>query len=74
MLPDEFGTGRRDTQFAAANPRAKVPVLLTNCGTPIFESTVILGSIEEKWPKPPLLPATPLARAQARMTEEVCDT
>ena len=74
MLPDDSGTGRRDTEFAAANPRAEVPVLLTNCGTPIFGSTVILGSIEEKWPKPPLLPATPLARAQARMTEEVCDT
>jgi len=74
VLPDDFGTGRRDTAFAAANPRCEVPVLLTDDGTPIFESTVILEYIEERWPEPPLLPQTPLARAAARMTEEVCDT
>ena len=73
-LPDDFGTGRRDTAFAAANPRNEVPVLLPDGKTPIFESTVILEYIEERWPEPRLLPADPLARAYARMTEEVCDT
>ncbi len=72
--PDDFGTGRRDTAFAAANPRGEVPVLLPDASTPIFDSTVILEYIEDCWPEPPLLPADPLARAQARMTEEVCDT
>ena len=74
MLPDDFGTGRRDTAFATANPRGEVPVLLLDDKTPIFESTVILEYIEERWPEPSLLPADPLARAYARMTEEVCDT
>jgi len=74
MLPDDFGTGRRDTAFAAANPRSEVPVLLPEGATPIFESTVILEYIEERWPAPPLLPADPASRAQARMIEEVCDT
>jgi RNA polymerase-associated protein len=73
-LPDAFGTGRRDTEFAAVNPRNEVPVLLPDGKTPIFESTVILEYIEERWPEPRLLPADPLARAHARMTEEVCDT
>jgi RNA polymerase-associated protein len=74
LLPDDFGTGRRDTAFAAANPRSEVPVLLPDDTTPIFESTVILEYIEERWPEPPLLPADPASRAQARMIEEICDT
>ncbi len=49
MLPDGFGTGRRDTDFAAANPRGEVPVLLPDGGMPIFESTVILEYIEDRW-------------------------
>jgi RNA polymerase-associated protein len=73
-LPDDFGTGRQDTAFAAANPRAEVPVLLLDDGQSIFESTAILEYIEDRWPEPPLLAANPLARAEARMTEEVCDT
>ena len=73
-LPDDFGTGRRDTAFADANPRGEVPVLLPDGEAPIFESTVILEYIEDRWPEPPLLPAAPAARAAARMTEEVCDT
>lgn len=73
VLPDGFGTGRQDTPFAAANPRTEVPVLIDG-ETSIFESTVILEYIEERWPEPPLLPAEPAERAKARLTEEVCDT
>ncbi|AWN47284.1 glutathione S-transferase family protein [Methylobacterium terrae] len=72
-LPETFGTGRTDGPFAAANPRAEVPVLVDG-EVRIFESTVILEYVEERWPEPPLLPRDPAARAQARMTEEVCDT
>ena len=72
-LPETFGTGRDDGPFATANPRAEVPVLIDG-DLRLFESTVILEYIEERWPKPALLPRDPAARAQARLTEEVCDT
>jgi len=74
VLPEDFGTGQRGTAFTASNPRGEVPVLLVDRQTPIFDSTVILEYIEERWPNPPLLPQDPVARATARITEEVCDT
>jgi len=73
-LPEDFGLARADTAFTRANPRREVPVLLVEANVPIFESTIILEYIEERWPNPPLLPADPLERAKARMTEDVCDT
>ncbi len=72
-MPESFGTGSLEGPFAAANPRTEVPVLIDGDVT-LFESTVILEYIEESWPSPPLLPATPAARAFARITEDVCDT
>lgn len=74
QLPADFGTGRRDTPFAAVNPRSEVPVLLPDDGPAIFESTIILEYLEERWPSPALLPRDPAARAAARMVEEVCDS
>ena len=72
-LPESFGTGRADGPFAVANPRAEVPILIDG-ETRIFDSTIIMEYVEERWPHPPLLPRTPEARAAARITEEVCDT
>ena len=72
-VPDSLGTGRTDDAFGTGNPRAEVPMLVDG-ETRIFDSTIILEYIEERWPAPPLLPATPEARAAARMTEDVCDT
>ena len=40
----------------------------------LFDSTIILEYIEDKWPTPPLLPKTPAERARVRMIEEVMDT
>ena len=50
-----------------------MPVLIDD-SVQIFESTVILEYIEERWPDPPLLPRDPAARAFAHITEDVCDT
>lgn len=72
-LPDSFGTGRQDNEFFAANPRSEVPVLIDG-ETKIFDSTIILEYVEERWPEPALLPKDPASRAFARMTEDVCDT
>ena len=72
-LPASLGTGRTDEPFGVGNPRAEVPMLVDG-DTRIFDSTIILEYIEERWPEPPLLPRSPAARAAARMTEDVCDT
>jgi glutathione S-transferase len=71
--PEGFGTKRKDGPFADANPRIEVPVLVEG-PTRIFDSTVIMEYVEERWPDPPLLPRDPAARAFSRMTEDVCDT
>jgi glutathione S-transferase/RNA polymerase-associated protein len=73
MLPNAIGSGQVDGEFAAANPRGEVPALLDG-DTAIFDSTVILEYIEDKWPEPALLPVSPLDRARVRMLEDVMDT
>ena len=72
-LPASLGTGRTDDKFGIGNPRAEVPMLVDG-ETRIFDSTIILEYIEERWPEPPLLARAPEARAAARMIEDVCDT
>src|ERR1700712_2748927 len=73
VLPETLSTGRTDGPLVAANPRAEVPVLLDG-DIRIFDSTIIMEYLEDRWPDPPLLPRTPEARAAARMIEDVCDT
>jgi glutathione S-transferase len=70
-LPD-FMSGQ-DAEFQAANPRLEVPALVDD-DTKVFDSTIILEYIEDRWPKPALLPTTPAARARVRTLEELCDT
>jgi glutathione S-transferase/RNA polymerase-associated protein len=72
-LPPGVGGGRAAGDFARANPRLEVPALVDGAAE-IFDSTIILEYIEEKWPTPPLLPADPAMRAEMRMIEEVMDT
>src|SRR5947199_303300 len=62
-LPD-FMSGRDDA-FAAANPRLEVPALVDG-DTRVFDSTIILEYIEDRWPTPPLLPAAPAERGRGR--------
>lgn len=59
--------------FATASPRGEVPVL---CHDEIFlyDSAVIGAYIEERWPKPPLLPDAPIERAEVRLIENAMDT
>ena len=71
-VPDILSGG--DEAFAATNPRREVPSLVVADQTTIFDSTIILEYVEERWPKPPLLPALPAERARLRMIEEMCDT
>ncbi|HEY2178596.1 MAG TPA: glutathione S-transferase family protein [Caulobacteraceae bacterium] len=71
--PGRIGLGGVSGEFANANPRAEVPVLIDGTAS-IFDSTIILEYIEDRWPRPPLLPADPADRARVRMIEEVMDT
>lgn len=70
-IPDIFAGG--GTEFAAANPRLEIPALVDG-DVKVFDSTIILEYIEDKWPTPPMLPSSPAERARVRMIEEVCDT
>jgi glutathione S-transferase len=66
-------SGETPGDFLDANPRAEVPALLDD-GVAVFDSTVILEYVEDRWPDPPLLPVTPADRARVRMIEDVVDT
>jgi len=71
--PAAIGAGRADADFLKANPRAEVPALIDG-DFAIFDSTIILEYIEERFPEPSLMPRDAKARAQARMIEEAMDT
>lgn len=70
-IPDLLGGA--DEAFRAASPRREVPALVDGA-LPVFDSTIILEYIEDRWPQPPLLPPDPAGRARARQIEELCDT
>jgi glutathione S-transferase len=72
-MPTAIGTGQVDMDFLKANPRGEVPALIDGDAA-LFDSTIILEYIEDKWPEPALLPKDPLGRARARTIEEVMDT
>lgn len=71
--PDAIGSGQSGGEFMAANPRGEVPVLIDG-DLAVFDSTIILEYIEDKWTDTPLRPAAPADRARMRLIEEVCDT
>jgi glutathione S-transferase len=71
--PPALGSGNSTGPFAAASPRLEVPTLVDGDAR-IFDSTIIMEYLEDKHPSPALLPRDPLARAEARMIEDLCDT
>jgi glutathione S-transferase len=54
------------------NPRGRVPTLLID-GEAIVDSTDIVTVLDAKFPDPPLTPATPVERAQAKVYEDWAD-
>ena len=71
--PARLGAGGDNPALAELNPRLEVPALLHD-GHTIFDSTIILEYLEESFPHPAMMPASPAARARLRTIEEVCDT
>jgi glutathione S-transferase/RNA polymerase-associated protein len=64
--PDVSGGGFGGSEFLQANPRAEMPALIDS-NVKIFDSTIILEYIEDKWSEPPLLPSNPADRVRVRM-------
>ncbi|KAI0871176.1 glutathione S-transferase [Hypoxylon argillaceum] len=76
-IPPGMGSGNQEMKDfpASVHPRQEVPALIDG-EAHIFDSTIILEYLEDKFPEPPLLPprSDPAARARARMIEDLCDT
>src|ERR1700679_2211551 len=53
-------------EYAKLNPSEVVPSLVQD-GKVVIESTLIIEYLDEAFPMPPLMPADPYARAQARL-------
>ncbi|KIW88475.1 uncharacterized protein Z519_11044 [Cladophialophora bantiana CBS 173.52] len=60
-------------EFVKHNHRLELPALVDR-DIKIFDSTIILEYIEDKYPNVPLRPADASGRAKARMIEDVCDS
>jgi glutathione S-transferase len=72
-LPGNIGSGNTGGEFARVSPRGEVPALVDG-DVAIFDSTIILEYIEDRWPEPALLPKAPAERARVRMLEDAMDT
>lgn len=73
IVPSGMMDGKVDNAFVQANPRAEIPALIDG-DTKVFDSTIIMEYLEDKWPAPALLPKTPAERARVRMIEDVMDS
>ena len=61
-----------DDAFAKLSPMRRIPVLIEG-DIVVNDSSVIAQYLEERYPAPSILPATPEARARARWLEEYAD-
>jgi glutathione S-transferase len=57
---------QKSPEYLQMNPYGKVPVL-TDDSTVLYESLIINEYLEEKYPKPPLLPKDPAKKARGRI-------
>ena len=79
-LPFELVTEvpwNEDTRTPLHNPLEKLPILLLDDGTSVYESHYILEYLEVKHPVPPLLPADPDGVLEAKrlqvLGDGICD-
>jgi glutathione S-transferase len=63
---------QNDPAYLKLNPNGVVPTLVHD-GTAITESSLILYYIDDAFPKPPLMPKTPLARHRVRLYNKLID-
>jgi glutathione S-transferase len=70
---DLYAGEQRTPEFRQKNLFAGVPILELDDGTVIAESLAIIEYLEELYPEPPLLGATPVQRALTRMWDRRCE-
>ncbi|MGH8353517.1 MAG: glutathione S-transferase N-terminal domain-containing protein [Pseudomonas sp.] len=58
--------GRVPPKLTEVNPYASVPTLVDR-DLALYESTVVMEYLDERYPHPPLLPVYPVARANSRL-------
>ncbi len=63
---------RSTPEYRALNPYGRIPTLVDG-DLVVYESTAILGYLEERVPTPALLPDDPGERARALMHVKLCD-
>ena len=59
--------------FLKVNPRATVPVLITDEGATLTENTAIATYLEARFPEPPLMGQTPDEKAQVAMWNAIAE-
>ena len=59
--------------FLAVNPRATIPVLVTDEGEALTENLGIAAYLEARFPEPPLLGVTPLEKGLVAMWNAICE-
>lgn len=62
----EVPAGQCPAQLAELNPYASLPTLADR-DLALYEPTVVMEYLEERYPHPPLLPVYPVARANSRL-------
>src|SRR5690242_20543878 len=70
----EVDLSKRSAEFMTVSPLAKVPVLVDDDGTRIFDSTVIAEYLEDRYPETRLYGASWRERLINREGEELGDT
>lgn len=58
--------GRCPSRLAEVNPYGSLPTLVDR-DLALYESTVVMEYLDERYPHPPLLPVYPVARANSRL-------
>jgi glutathione S-transferase len=70
---DLISGGARSPEFLQKNPLGGVPVLELDDGTSLTESLTIMEYLDELYPTPPMIGATPIERARTREVERWCE-
>lgn len=62
----DIEAGRRPPMLAEVNPYGSVPTLVDR-DLALYEPTVVMEYLDERYPHPPLLPDYPVKRANSRL-------